>query len=453
MSGRLRVFVSSTCHDLFQERRDIREALLELGHEVIVSDEPSSIPVSPFLHSYDTCLEAIRKHADLVVVVVNRRYGGTDSGGRSITLLEMREARKRLLPCFVFVRRTTLDILPLWQARRDGSFEPHVEDNRVFEVVDEVRRQTTGNWLFPFESSQDLCATLRAQLSALLRSLLARPTAQARPISPRATDGARKLRSTNPETRREGARVLAEHRCIPELLDALGHSKAPTRTEAALACASFACREALPHIVAGLEDRGLKWRSGPVIDKADEALLRYGPDWAPEILRQRMRLTTRGGKERVDRVLTKIAGPSDAPELLRQYRSGEHALLTVLLTLPVSQTTGDVLDEFSRECAIPPRKGDLILAALTGPLARHEPARSALLAAVRNYMKDNDWIGPDVLRRVLSTGLMCQDELESAASELVSGERHRSRRGPSESARERTLGEIRRIVTELCHAR
>lgn len=43
----LYVFVGSTCDDLFQERTDIAEAILKMGHRVILSDQLAAIPVPP----------------------------------------------------------------------------------------------------------------------------------------------------------------------------------------------------------------------------------------------------------------------------------------------------------------------------------------------------------------------------------------------------------------------
>ena len=166
MGAGLHIFISSTCYDLFQERKDITSVLDELGHEVLVSDNSEKFPVSPFLHSYDSCLEAIRTHADLIIVV-NRNYGGTDNRGRSITLLEMREAQKCNLPCFVFVNEITLYTLQYWKNNPDGDFKPYIEDNRVFEFIDEVRKQPIGNWLFPYKDAKDLCDSLKLQLSVL----------------------------------------------------------------------------------------------------------------------------------------------------------------------------------------------------------------------------------------------------------------------------------------------
>ena len=72
MSEPLIIFLSSTCYDLFQERRDIAFALTNLGHKVIVSDQPLNMPVDPFLHPVESCLKAIRDYAEVVVVIIKR---------------------------------------------------------------------------------------------------------------------------------------------------------------------------------------------------------------------------------------------------------------------------------------------------------------------------------------------------------------------------------------------
>lgn len=145
MAANLRIFVSSTCNDLFQERRDIAEGVLALGHSVVLSEFAEKMPVHPQLSAVANCLDAIRNHADLIVLVISGTYGSTDHTGRSITLHEYLEARSRRLPVITFVRQKVLDLLPLYRKQPTADYSPTVADNRVFELLERVMSEQKGN--------------------------------------------------------------------------------------------------------------------------------------------------------------------------------------------------------------------------------------------------------------------------------------------------------------------
>jgi hypothetical protein len=172
MAANLRIFVSSTCNDLFQERRDIAEGVLDMGHSVVLSEFAEKMPVHPHMSAVGNCLEAIRNHADLVVLVISGTYGSTDHTGRSITLHEYLEARSRRLPVITFVRQKVLDLMPLYKRDPAADLTPTVTDNRVFELLERVMSEQEGNWVFPFLEAGTIAGILRYQLSCLLRAEL-----------------------------------------------------------------------------------------------------------------------------------------------------------------------------------------------------------------------------------------------------------------------------------------
>jgi Domain of unknown function (DUF4062) len=172
VAANLRVFVSSTCNDLFQERRDIARGVLDMGHVVVLSELPDKMPVNPNLSCIANCLEAIRNHADFVVLVISGTYGSADDEGRSITLQEYLEARSRRLPVMTFVRQKVWELLPLYKRNPTGDFSPTVTDNRVFELLERIMAEHEGNWIFPFSEAGTIVETLRYQFSCLLRAQL-----------------------------------------------------------------------------------------------------------------------------------------------------------------------------------------------------------------------------------------------------------------------------------------
>ena len=58
--AKLNIFVSSTCYDLSQIRNDIKQCILELGHNPILS-ELKEFPVNPNLSNAENCINAVKK--------------------------------------------------------------------------------------------------------------------------------------------------------------------------------------------------------------------------------------------------------------------------------------------------------------------------------------------------------------------------------------------------------
>lgn len=91
MSRRPIAFISSTVKDLTDVREHLKERLTDAGFDVRMSED-DGFPVEPGATSHDACLEVVRT-ADLIVLLVDRRYGGLYPGhNKSITWREWDEA-------------------------------------------------------------------------------------------------------------------------------------------------------------------------------------------------------------------------------------------------------------------------------------------------------------------------------------------------------------------------
>jgi hypothetical protein len=80
-------------------------------------------------------------------------------------------ARAKGIPVYSFVERRLLDMLPIWRANPNRDFTPVVDTPKVFEFIVSIR-DSGERWVFPFETAQDICATLRSQLSHLFKDAL-----------------------------------------------------------------------------------------------------------------------------------------------------------------------------------------------------------------------------------------------------------------------------------------
>jgi hypothetical protein len=164
------VFVSSTCYDLKQVRSDIKQFLEGLGLDPVMS-EYSSFPVSPELGTVDNCIKAVESRADIFVLIVGARYGSATDHGKSVTNLELLAAKAKGIPVYVFVMRSVLDVLPVWEASPDADYSRVVDSSELLKFVAELKG-TKESWVFPFDTAQDICDVLRAQFAYLFMDAL-----------------------------------------------------------------------------------------------------------------------------------------------------------------------------------------------------------------------------------------------------------------------------------------
>lgn len=165
-SHRPSMFISSTCYDLSQVRADLRDFLVSLGIEPIMS-EFDTFPIDPAKDTVANCVDVVKSRADIFLLIVGGRYGSTNGAGKSITNLEFIEAQAKRIPKYVFVKRSVLDLLPIWRANPSGNFSSAVDSVSVFEFVSSFR-DSGEVWVFSFDTAQDISSTLRTQLSYLL---------------------------------------------------------------------------------------------------------------------------------------------------------------------------------------------------------------------------------------------------------------------------------------------
>jgi hypothetical protein len=164
------VFVSSTCYDLSQTRRDLSDFISSLGLNPILS-EYNSFPVNPDYDTVKNCIETVRNNTDIMVLIVGGRYGSQGDSERSVTNLEYLAALAKGLPIYVFVKSSILSIIPVWKNNKNGNYLDIVDTPKLFEFVDSLKSESE-RWIFSFESAQDITATLRKQFSYLFMNCL-----------------------------------------------------------------------------------------------------------------------------------------------------------------------------------------------------------------------------------------------------------------------------------------
>jgi hypothetical protein len=164
------IFVSSTCYDLSQERKDLKSFFESLGMVPILSEFPS-FPVDPNLDTIGNCLTCVKEKADIFVLVVGGRYGSETENGKSVTNLEYLAAKAKGIPRYVFVKRPIRTAHSDWQKNRSGDFSEIVDSSKLFEFL-ETLSDPKENWVYTFDSAQDIIRTLRTQLAYLFMNAL-----------------------------------------------------------------------------------------------------------------------------------------------------------------------------------------------------------------------------------------------------------------------------------------
>jgi hypothetical protein len=177
-SGMDKAFVSSTCFDLLDLRRELYEYVREIGLTPVMSDEATSdFEVDLRADSISSCLANVRA-ADVVVVVLSQRYGprlgkyGFENV--SATHLEYKTAVAAKKPICVFARDRLVGLHDEFRrhgkhALQRGAWVQDEKDIGLFELLDEHKKLVEGdrnNWFDPFTSSVDLKVLLSARLRA-----------------------------------------------------------------------------------------------------------------------------------------------------------------------------------------------------------------------------------------------------------------------------------------------
>lgn len=181
MGRSVRVFVSSTCYDLAQVRRNLEEFIRSYGFEPVMSDS-RDVAVPASLTKIEACKWMVET-SDIFILIIGGRYGSQDDAtGKSITNIEFDTASERQVPIYAFVddevlvKRETFANLKARIADGDLSEKEakniiggKIEDLRVFDFVDYVDK-TAEQFMFPFRQASDITNALRENWSLLLKS-------------------------------------------------------------------------------------------------------------------------------------------------------------------------------------------------------------------------------------------------------------------------------------------
>ncbi|WP_278401215.1 DUF4062 domain-containing protein [Stutzerimonas kunmingensis] len=151
-----RVFISSTCYDLKHIRENLKYFVRTIGYEPVLSDE-GDVFYNPSSHTHDSCLKEVETCQIFILIIGGRQGANYKDETSSITNNEYREAVRNNIPIFALVEAAVHSDHHVFITNKkknpdiaDSIAYPSIDDIRIFGFVDEVRKNTKNNAIFPF---------------------------------------------------------------------------------------------------------------------------------------------------------------------------------------------------------------------------------------------------------------------------------------------------------------
>lgn len=167
-----RVFVCSTIDDLHYLRDAVRQTILDLSFEPVMSDY-GDVGYSPKTSVEDACYNTI-KRCELEVLIVGKRYGEEDESGISITRQEFREAKSANVPLFLLIDSEVWSFKKVFDKNpcHPPSFPSMDNAKGTFDFINEIINSSIKNGILLFSSTPEACKTLKRQIALFFGDLL-----------------------------------------------------------------------------------------------------------------------------------------------------------------------------------------------------------------------------------------------------------------------------------------
>lgn len=172
-----RIFISSTCYDLAEERDGLSEFCDTFGFDTTLS-ERGDVFYHPDLHTHLSCVRET-SNCQMFVLVIGGRFGGKYKVDptKSITNAEYAAAIENGSPTFAFVKQEVLNDHNVWQRNKELPFAksiiyPSIEKQEyaeeIFKFIDVVRSAPVNNGIFGFRLTRDIYSVLRKQWAGMM---------------------------------------------------------------------------------------------------------------------------------------------------------------------------------------------------------------------------------------------------------------------------------------------
>ena len=161
------IFISSTIADLHYLRETIRDAVLELGYNPVMS-EYGGVGYIQQGRASEACYIAV-KQCQMAVLIIGKRYGLPVEGGISVTHQEFLTSRENELPMITFVDAEVMNYKKVFDTDPEAMIWdkfPHMDQPRsTFGLVAEVLKAPTYNGLIEFSTAAEAKQRLKQQIA------------------------------------------------------------------------------------------------------------------------------------------------------------------------------------------------------------------------------------------------------------------------------------------------
>ena len=168
------IFVSSTIRDLHHLRDSIRDTIIELAYNPVLS-EYGDVGYLTMMRAEESCYFSV-KDCLLAVLIVGKRYGDPTSNGLSVTHNEFRAARNAKIPVLCLIEQEVLTFNRVFDESQSqgtkASFPGMDYPDMTFGLIQEIGDSPYNNGMLAFSNTADAREILKKQLAHLFGALL-----------------------------------------------------------------------------------------------------------------------------------------------------------------------------------------------------------------------------------------------------------------------------------------
>ncbi len=170
------VFVSSTVQDLQYLRDAIRDQILEIGYNPIMSDY-GEIGYLPSASAESSCYLSM-KECQLAVLIIGKKCSSLAKDGLSVTHNEYVVAKENSIPVVCLIDKDVIAYKRVYDHKRDkgesevGSFPEMDNPELTFKFINDFKDSQVNNGFLPFSNASDAMRHLKMQLAHIFGQLL-----------------------------------------------------------------------------------------------------------------------------------------------------------------------------------------------------------------------------------------------------------------------------------------
>ena len=167
------IFISSTIEDLQHLRDAVRDAIVELSYNPVMS-EYGEVGYLPTATAQDSCYHTVQQ-CQLAVILIGKRYGNVSENGYSVTHNEFKTARECRIPIVTLVDTEVMAFKKFYDSNRaePDLTAPGMDNPKMTcEFIDEISRSQFNNGILTYTHVSEARMHFKRQLAHLFGEFL-----------------------------------------------------------------------------------------------------------------------------------------------------------------------------------------------------------------------------------------------------------------------------------------